>query len=58
MTVLANDTTACPGRRAARSDAPLIRSRYEHRLWNGPGSAVQRESAAPRPGHERGDTDG
>jgi len=41
---MARRCNACPGRGAARSDAPQTRDRTRHRLWNGPGSAVH-------PGH-------
>src|SRR5688572_2259344 len=45
-------------RERAYGDALQTRDRYEHRLWNGPGSAVHRSliaHAAPRPGHDTRD---
>src|SRR5206468_124660 len=41
-----------PGRSAARSDALQSRGPHLHCRGMGPGSAEQRKSAAPRPGHE------
>src|SRR5688572_17727065 len=42
LDVFAMIPPSCRGRSAARSGALQNRDRYGHRLWNGPGSAVQR----------------